>query len=123
MQGWVIDRDYLAEEGDVSRVGTGQVDRETVEAEAEMIFGRRITIETDLSVGELENPVRFRLRDEDGEIHFGGAISLEWLNGDETLAFAPLNLGETDTGATILAHRPTTDRERERADADGWVML
>lgn len=117
MDGWIIDKDYLYNpeyDGPRNRVGVGQTSREQVEGEAMQFFARSITIDEGLSVSDLDDPVRFRLMDEDDEVHFGGAISRSWLDGEEFLAFAPLEFGTADTGATIMEYR---------GESGEWVML
>lgn len=99
--GWAIDRDHI----DVGRVGTGQRDAEQVRDDAARIIGRRVTIEDNLSAACVEDPVRFRVLDDDGEVYYGGAISRSWLDGDEELAFAPLIFATADAGATDMQYR------------------
>lgn len=82
MSGWIIDRDYITRDGERSRVG----------------YGSGIS-------GAPKDPIRFRLKDDDGEVYYGGAISESWLNGPETLAFAPLDWGAADAGCTELQYR------------------
>ena len=106
MKGWVIDRDYLYDPytHDHSDVGTGQRDEEQVRVEGEQVFARQITVERGLKASEIENPVRFRIRDDDGEVYYGGAISREWLDDDE-LVGAPLNFATANAGATVFEVR------------------
>lgn len=83
---WIIDKDYIAQGDDPSRVGYGE--------------------------GTLEGETfRFRLRDEDGEVHYGGkcdraAVEQDDEPGGLTNAWT---FGMRDTGAT--------DCELHRADA------
>lgn len=113
MNGWMIDRDYFEGNNAESRVGYGQTDSGQVADEANTIFGRSITVRTDLKATDIDNPVRIRLVDEDDEVHYGGCISREWLDGEEHLAFAPLEFATADTGATIMEYR----------DGNDWKML
>jgi len=82
---WIIDRDYLNEPGDeYNRVGYG---------EGEIPTGA--------------TTYRFRLRDEDGEVHFGGRYTAEAITedvegGDTELLYDALGFGIADTGACIL---------------------
>jgi hypothetical protein len=106
MKGWVIDRDYLyaPEFDDVTEVGVGQRDVEQVRSDNGQVILRRITVERGLKASEVENPVRFRIRDEDGEVYYGGAISREWL-GDDELVEAPLSFATANAGATVFEVR------------------
>lgn len=102
MQGWVITKDHFAN-GDDSRVGVGQVDKTTVQAEAEQVFGRTITIDENLPT-DLDNPIPFKLFGDDGDLAYSGFISEEWLD-DDVLAFSPLKFGEVDYGTTIMKYK------------------
>jgi hypothetical protein len=107
MNGWVITKDHLFDpKWELpSREGYGQIDSATVVDEGNMIFGRRISVETDINPAEITDPVKFRLYDDDMELYYSGVITEEWLNGTEeyeTLAFAPLNFAEADAGCTIM---------------------
>lgn len=106
MKGWVIDRDYLYDpkHGDRTEVGVGQRDAEQVRVGSEQVIGRQINVERGLKASEVEKPVRFRIRDEDGEVYYGGAISREWLDDDE-LVDAPLSFATANAGATIFEVR------------------
>jgi len=106
MQGWVIDRDYLYAPAldDRTEVGIGQRDAERVRSDNGQVIARRITIERGLKASEVENAVRFRIRDEDRVLYYGGAISREWLDDDE-LVDAPLSFATANAGATIFEVR------------------
>jgi hypothetical protein len=107
---WVIDRDYLWREGDdlPKRVGVGQGD---------------LTGET----------YRFRLRDEDGEIHYGGRCDAAAADDDEAEGglYQAYRWGMADTGATELElHRDDALRLRlsteefvDRHTTDGWTTI
>ena len=109
--GWAIDRDYLAADEQSSRIGFGQRDAASTSFierwidEANMLWGRRIGVETDLRAADVADPVRFRVLDDDGELCYGGSISRAWLDGEEHLAFAPLQFATADAGATELQYR------------------
>lgn len=45
---------------------------------------------------------RFRLKDDDGEIYYYGQMPDADINGNEEVAFAPLNWGMADAGCTIM---------------------
>jgi len=106
MKGWVIDRDYLYDPkiDDRTEVGVGQRDSARVRSDNDKVLFRQITVEGGLKASEIENPVRFRIRDEDGHVYYGGAISREWLHDDE-LVGAPLSFATTNAGATIFEIR------------------
>ena len=70
-----------------------------------MIYGRNITVETDLSKSVIDNPIPFKLFGDDGDLAYSGFISEEWLNGSEHLAFAPLKFGEADYGCTYMEYK------------------
>ena len=107
---WRIDRDYLAEAGDVSRVGW--------------------------HVGELEGETwRFRLADEDGEIHYGGLFDRAAAEDDEAEDGSGLytlwQFGMSDTGATELElHKADAlalgfarPEHVDRHTRDGWTTI
>lgn len=105
---WCIDRDYLACEGDVSRVGFG--------------------------AGTLEGETwRFRLRDEDGEIHYGGRFDRAAAEDDmaEGGLYRAWDFGFQDSGATDLElHRGDAlalgFARPEHVDShtrDGWTTI
>lgn len=107
---WRIDRDYLAEAGDVSRVGFG--------------------------AGTLQGETwRFRLRDEDGEIHYGGtfdrAAADDDMADDGSGLYTAWQFGMSDTGATDLemsraaALKLGFAREEhvDRHTRDGWTTI
>ena len=75
---WKIDRDYISEKDEVSRVGSEGADWAT------------------LNQGE---KIRFRLKDDDGEIYYGG-----WLLDDEDCINqeSALNYGMYDAGCTTI---------------------
>lgn len=107
--GWVIDRDYVNDPHDsvCSRVGYGQ------RAEGVGSF-MSVEVERGLSIGDVADPVRFRLMDDDGEAYYGGSMRRDWLDGEEEWAFAPLVFGTADAGATELQYRD---------DSGQWVTL
>jgi hypothetical protein len=103
--GWVIDRDYLNASGDpYCRVGYGQT-----ASDADATGWRTVTVTRGLTVGQVDDPVRFRVLDDDGIVYFGGAIARAWLDGDEELSFAPLTFATADAGATELQYRDGAD--------------
>lgn len=115
MIGWAIDRDHLADPGESTRVGYGQREPEVQQTSANYeSFRRTVEVATGLKAADVENPVRFRVLDDDGEVYYGGAISRAWLEGEEEFAFAPLTFATADAGATDLQYH----------DADGaWTTL
>ena len=46
----------------------------------------------------------FRLFDDDGEHYYCGRINRDWLDGDESTAFAPLDWAMADAGATTMKY-------------------
>ena len=113
ISGWVITRDPFNEASDFnipSRVGWGQVNDADVIVDAETLFPRTITVATELDSNNIVNPVRFRLIDEDGELHYEGVISREWLDGEEIFAFAPLHFATNDSGATFMEYETRDGR-------------
>lgn len=102
MIGWVIDRDYLAEGDEPTRIGYGMVDGDE---HGTGLFGRNVTVTTGLRAADVPDPVRFRVLDDDGEVYYGGAIARSWLDGDEERAFAPLTFAAADAGAIDLQYR------------------
>lgn len=113
--GWVITQDHLYDDDMEipSRVGWGQNDANAVHEECDQVVAFRITFEENLIPELIENPVQYRLVDEDGVSHYDGIISREWLDGDECLSFAPLRFGTADTGATIMEYRLPESSEWE----------
>lgn len=117
--GWVINRDLQYEEwgekypDTPNHVGYGQIDAMGTVEESEAIFPRQITVVTDASPYDVRNPVPFRIYDDDDELYYEGAISEEWLNGPETLAFAPLQWAMADAGATRM----------DVFESQGWHQL
>lgn len=97
-EGWVIDRDYL-EPGEDGRVGYGQRAEENRVSDF-----HHVTVTRGLKASEVKDPVRFRLKDDDDEVYYGGAISRSWIDGDEDLAFSPLAFGAADAGCTELEY-------------------
>jgi hypothetical protein len=106
-EGWCITRDYLAEEFDEGkgRVGYGQTCPEEVLHDFDQIINRTITVETDLTAGQIKDAVHWRAQDEDGERHYGGVVSMEWLMGADDLAYQIQQFCMTDSGATELLFR------------------
>ncbi len=100
--GWCITQDHFEQPG---RKGYGQISAEDVESEAEMIYGRSISVSTDLGKSDIENPIPFKLYGDDMDLAYSGFISDEWLNGEEHFAFAPLRFGEADYGTTIMKYK------------------
>jgi hypothetical protein len=107
--GWAIDRDYLADTGESNRLGYGQMQTEAEETCAASVLTMRISVRVDLKASLVADPIRFRLLDDDGEVYYGGAISREWLDGDEMLCFGPLNFGMADAGATEMQYKEGED--------------
>ena len=52
----------------------------------------------------INNPVKFRLLDDDGTIYYEGLISNADLCGDEFRAFAPLDVVGFDAGCTEMQY-------------------
>lgn len=89
---WKIDRDYIAEPGEATRVGHSE------EYERIPVY----TAFAGITSGPLPitgDTVRFRLLDDDGEVYYGG-----WLHDDPEgrNQFAALSFGEGDAGATEI---------------------
>ncbi len=104
MIGWAIDRDYLDKlEGERTRVGYGQTEREADLTAGHIV--RRIEMRTDLKASEIEEPVRFRALDDDGNVYYGGAVTYDWLMGEEDHAYGILGFVEADAGATDVQFR------------------
>lgn len=97
--GWAIDTDHVSDPGDPARVGVGQT------AEELAVSGcMSIRVATGLRAEDVEDGIRFRLRDCDGELYYSGRVSRSWIEGDEEHAFAPLEYGTADAGATTLEY-------------------
>lgn len=94
---WEIDRDYLSEEGEEKRVG---VKGDTINIGMHPILPEYLN----LPGGPI---VRFRLKDDDGEVYYGG-----WLHNDgEGLnQQAALAYGKTDAGCTTIEIKSGNDR-------------
>lgn len=58
---------------------------------------------------------RFRLLDDDCNVYYYGKMPDEDINGDETIAFAPLDWAMNDAGCTIMEYYSKTDK--------AWKML
>lgn len=107
MLGWCITKEYgeyLDEFGIESRVGYGQTDNSAVEETANTVWGRTIYVRTDLKASDIDNAVKFRLYNDDRELDYSGIISKDWLEGEEYLAFAPLEFATTDVGSTYMMY-------------------
>lgn len=94
--GWTITRDHITPPDDdlPSRVGTGATSSRGSDY---LLRG--------LKASDLRDPVAFRVLDDDGIVYYSGVISREWLEGDETRAFAPLDFASHDAGATVMQYR------------------
>lgn len=103
MVGWVITKDHI----EAGRVGYGQGVRDEADTleSFNRVIGRTVYMATDLQARDVASPVTFRLLDDDGEVYYEGVIAREWLDGDESRAFAPLRFAMTDAGATELQYR------------------
>ena len=132
MNGWVIDRDYL-NEGDPrggfpTRIGYGMTERDAQDTLGGTMT-RQLYITTGMKVSDLDQPVRFRARDEDGESHYGGACSYAWLIEADDLAYSLIEFVMADSGATIVEFRASDFPEgvAERVgclDKSGeWTMI
>lgn len=109
-EGWAIDRDYLAEGDEPSRVGYGMRTREAAETMAALTSPfQRITVETGLRAADVKDPVRFRAMDEDGEVYYGGAVTASWITDEDdeagTSAYLIDKFVEADAGATVVQYR------------------
>jgi hypothetical protein len=106
--GWVITVDNVftdtAQKEGKGRRGYGMTVkdlRETI-ASFQNLFGRRVTVTENLMPGAVEDPVKFKLFDDDGNLYYEGVIRRDWLNGDEEYAFSPHLFGHTDAGSSEL---------------------
>ena len=104
MIGWVIDRDYIAEEGEPSRVGYGMTIDDAESTEGQIVH-RQIDITTELKASEVEDPVRFRALDDDGEVYYGGAVTREWVTEEPGHAYNISLFTEADAGAIDVQFR------------------
>ncbi len=109
--GWAIDRDYLADVGDCSRVGYGMSNPDDVLDDYERIFPRSVTMETGLKASNVEEPIRF-MSYQDDEPCYGGAVSREWFESDEDLAYHIQTFIDADIGGGELLFR-ASDLEDE----------
>lgn len=119
-QGWcIIKQDDEVMEGVPSRIGWGQATIEQAQASGPtLVNAGTVFITKEIDPQSIENPISFRLcydgqdpvtgyseSDGEGKVPYEGVISLEWLDGDEDLAFAPLEFGQADVGATDMYYR------------------
>jgi len=112
---WVIDRDYLAEGDEPSRVGYGQtLDKAQATVDSFNAYvGRAHYMSTGLTTGAIpaEHRVRFRLMDEDEEVHYGGACDARILTGviegedGEDFGYNIDRFGMDDSGAVIGVYK------------------
>lgn len=123
-RGWAIDRDYI----EAGRIGFGQTQED---AEAEHGFARVIDITTELKASEVQDPVRFRALDDDGEVYYGGAVTRDWVTDGE-LAYEIDRFVEADAGAIRTEFRAedlpeafvARHRECNAVSKDGkWVTV
>ena len=110
---WRIDRHYGARDGEPTNVGRGQYDENNPPT----------------------MPYRFRLRDDDGEIYYGGGYDAAAVaeDGGESDTYGSLYLawrwGEYDSGATDLQVKAddylalTGPSEHVTGDRDGWYSV
>jgi len=95
-EGWAIDRDYLAEEN--SRVGYGQTQEDL---DRRMPMFNEVCMSVELKSSQVQDPVRFRLLDDDGEVYYGGAVTASWVlegeNGYEIDRFGTADAGATES--------------------------
>ncbi len=108
--GWVIDRDYFAENpeeyaGSPSRVGYGQNLADVESSRLASVLHRQIDITTGLKASDVREPVRFRALDDDGEVYYGGAVTKSWVLDPESPAYEIVKYVEADAGATEVQFR------------------
>ena len=110
--GWVVTRDHMFDEtlteGDLgyipSRVGFG-ARLEDARGDAESWLNQ-VTIDTGLTAKDIEGETtRWRVLDDDGEVYYSGVMRRDWAEGDETLAFHPLEWARPDAGACDIQLR------------------
>lgn len=106
--GWAVSRDLLYEEDQAdpdglrvlsSRAGWGMMLRDARKSTSMAVFA---SVEVDPS--EVEDPVEFRLLDDDGIPYYEGRIRRDWIDGDEELAFSPLTWAAADAGCTEMQY-------------------
>lgn len=97
---WKIERDYLAEEGDESRVGYHE-EHSRIPASMVAIGNQSQPLPNMDSVveGQMLPLIRFRLKDDDGEVYYEGILhdDDDCENQEAALAF-----GANDAGACII---------------------
>lgn len=81
---WIIDKDRINDQ-DMCREGVHSRDYRTAAFEA-------------------AGTIKWRVKDDDGEIYYEGRMTLERLNGDGERAFGPLDFAMADAGATSLEY-------------------
>jgi hypothetical protein len=80
---WVITKDHISEPDCKSAVG----------------------VRSRKEIAPDEPTVPFKLYDDDGELYYEGLITTKALNGNESLAFAPLwNFGMPNAGCTTMRY-------------------
>lgn len=97
---WVVTKDLISneKEGDTSNIGKGQ----TFEDYERRTFFR-IWIHEDLATDAIQDAVRFRLKDDDGEIYYEGLMRADTIYcEDEDIGCGPLNWAKNDSGCTEM---------------------
>jgi hypothetical protein len=115
MKAWVIDRDYINDPDDdvfdvPSRVGCGATESDC--AATMETFANQVFVSFDMKASEVEDPIRFRALDDDGEVYYGGACTREFLLGEHDYTYTILKFVEADAGAVDVQFRADDLPER-----------
>lgn len=103
--GWAIDRDYLCPGyPEPSRVGYGMNSSDAVLDDYARLLPRSVTMETGLKAADVEDPIRF-ISYQDEEPCYGGAVSREWFDSADDLAYHIWTFIEADIGGGELFFR------------------
>lgn len=105
IQGWAIDRDYLSDgPTEPSRVGYGMADSDAVLDDYARLLPRQVTMETGLKAADIDDPIRW-LSVQDGESCYGGAVSREWFDSNDDLAYHIQTFIDADIGGGDILFR------------------
>ena len=114
VEGWVITKDHL-EDGNGRFPGQTDEEADATQKSFEGVFGRTVHISRgELTLEQIQDPVRFQVLDDDGELYCEGVCSRGWVEGERDQAYNIVKWAEADLGATIVRFRREDLSEKMR---------